>query len=43
VGSTPTVSAKELKALDENQGLFSLVELDQVTFTGTTHFEHEKK
>jgi len=34
VSSNLTVSAKELKALDENQGLFFFLELDRVTFTG---------
>jgi uncharacterized protein (DUF4415 family) len=30
VGSTPTISAKELKALDASQGLFSLVEMSKL-------------
>ncbi|ABR91242.1 Hypothetical protein mma_2103 [Janthinobacterium sp. Marseille] len=34
MSSNLTVSAKELKALDENQGLFFFLELDRVTFTG---------
>lgn len=34
MSSNLTVSAKELKALDENQGLFFFRELDRVTFTG---------